>query len=41
MLRLGVLDLGIGRAPGSDQLTARALASGGLLGVGTGGRVRR
>src|SRR5919197_2402202 len=29
----GRIDLGIGRAPGSDQLTARALASGGPVGV--------
>lgn len=29
----GRIDLGIGRAPGSDQLTARALASGGQVGV--------
>jgi luciferase family oxidoreductase group 1 len=29
----GRIDLGIGRAPGSDQLTARALAAGGHVGV--------
>ncbi len=32
-LHPGRIDLGIGRAPGSDQLTARALASGGHVGV--------
>src|SRR4029453_3547887 len=32
-LHPGRIDLGIGRAPGSDQLTARALASGGVVGV--------
>jgi luciferase family oxidoreductase group 1 len=32
-LHPGRIDLGIGRAPGSDQLTARALAAGGQVGV--------